>query len=217
MKLPSGEYTSDESEIFICSDSQAALQALNSYKFNSKVVLECWYILQDLSAINAVTLVWVPGHSDISGNENADSLARAWSDVEVVGPGPCVPLSKSWAKLINRSWAVTKHSQLRNSLTTCRQTKLLIKEPLSSIEASKLRCIKRENLRTLVGVLTGHFNFNKHLHTMGLKPNSLCDSCLEDEDTAYHLICLCPSLAHRRFKILGNFVLNERYRISFLV
>jgi ribonuclease HI len=198
-----------DKRVFICSDSQAALKALNSYKFESKLVVECWHLLQAFSAINAVTLVWVPGHSDILGNENADSLARIGSDVDAIAPVPCVPLSKGWAKMTIKSWANTEHNLLWNKLLTCRQTKLLIKKPLSKIEAAKIRCLKREKLRTLVGVLTGHFNFNKHLLTMGLATSSLCSRCLEDEDTAYHLVCLCPSLARRRFKILGNSVLNE--------
>ena len=196
--------------IFVCSDSQAALRALNSKKFESKLVIECWHLLQKISSFNVVTLVWVPDHSDILGNEKADGLARIGSDVEAIAPVPCVPLSKGWAKIEIRLWVQNKHSSLWKTLQTCRQTKLLIKEPLSAIEAAKIRCLKRENLRTLVGVLTGHFNFNKHLQNMGLAISSLCSRCLEDEDTAYHLVCLCPSLARRRFKILGNFVLSEQ-------
>ena len=123
---------------------------------------------------------------DILGNERADGLARIGSDSDVIAPVPCVPLSKGWANTTIRSWVKTKHSLLWNMLSACRQTKLLIKEPLSSIEAAKIRCLKRKNLRTLVGVLTGHVNFNKHLQTMRRATN------------------LCPSLAQRRF--FGNFV-----------
>ena len=199
-----------DKKVFICSDSQAALKALHSYKFESKLVLECWHLLQDMSGSNTFTLVWVPGHSDIAGNEHADSLARFGSDSNVVAPVPCVPLSKGWAKMQIRTWISKSHNLLWNSIPSCRQTKLLIKKPLSAIEAAKIRCLKRANLRTLVGVLTGHFNFNKHLQHMGLAISSLCERCLEDEDTAYHLVCLCPSLARRRFNILGSSVLNEQ-------
>jgi hypothetical protein len=198
-----------DKQVFICSDSQAALKALHSYKFESKLVLECWNLLHEFSNSNIVTLVWVPGHSDIRGNEYADSLARLGSDSNVVAPVPCVPLSKGWAKLTIRNWVSFSHTSLWKLIPSCRQTKLLIKEPLSAIEAAKIRCLKRDKLRTLVGVLTGHFYFNKHLQTMGLATSSLCNRCLEDEDTAYHLVCLCPSLARRRFQILGNSVLNE--------
>ena len=43
---------------------------------------------------------------------------------------------------------------------------------------------------------------------MGLIGHTFCNRCEEDEDTAYHLICLCPRLANRRRQILGEFVLS---------
>src|ERR1700744_1019121 len=63
--------------IYICSDSQSALKALNSYKISSAQVLECRDQVQLLAHQAPVTLVWVPGHNDIHGNEMADKLAKA--------------------------------------------------------------------------------------------------------------------------------------------
>lgn len=195
-------------KISLCSDSQAALKALMSYKIDSRLVLECRNLLQELSQRNLLTLVWVPGHSDISGNEEADGLARGGSSVVPTMPAPCIPLSKGWMKSTIRLWGTQAHSRYWKTLTTCKQTKLLIKEPLSRNEAKRLISMKRTDLRKLVGVVTGHFFFNKHLKNMRIKLSSLCERCEGDEDTAYHLICLCPRYANRRFKILGDYVLS---------
>jgi ribonuclease HI len=57
--------------IFIFSDSQAALKALNSFLIKSKLVWNCFQLL-DLAERNKVKLIWVPGHSGVEGNEKAD-------------------------------------------------------------------------------------------------------------------------------------------------
>ena len=197
------------SGISICSDSQAALKSLMSCKIDSALVLECKRKLEKLASANSVTLIWVPGHSDIFGNEMADELAREGSAMEPIGPTPAIPLSKNRFKAAIREWADKAHKIYWQSLESCKQTKILIKEPLSKSNATRVLSLRKDTLRKLVGVVTGHFYFNKHLYNMGLKNTSLCERCQSDEDTAYHLICLCPRLAQRRHRILGHFVLSE--------
>jgi ribonuclease HI len=198
-----------ESRIAICSDSKAAIQALSSFRFSSKLVLECRKNLQDLAASNSVTLIWVPGHSDIEGNERADSLAREGSSKIPCAPLPVIPLSGGWFAAEVKKWSFLEHGRLWSNLGTCRQTKLFLTKPLSEPECKKLLSLTRPSLRCLIGVITGHFYFNKHLHKMGLSPTPICERCGEYEDTAFHLICSCPRLAQRRNKILGEFFISR--------
>lgn len=198
--------------VSICSDSQAAISALGSYKFDSKLVLECREALQALARETSVNLVWVPGHSDIPGNEKADELARSGSSRTPIGPGPAIPLSKSWIKAVNRRWAFKAHTSYWRSLESCEQAKMFLREPLSKQDSKRLLSLNRISLRKLVGFLTGHFFFKKHLHNMRKVNSSFCN-CEEDEETAYHLMCLCPIYANRRHKTLGEFVLSlEQFR-----
>ena len=62
--------------IFILSDSQAALKALKAFKCESKLVWECKQTLKRLTTNNQVTLMWLPGHRGIEGNEEADRFAK---------------------------------------------------------------------------------------------------------------------------------------------
>jgi len=48
--------------------------------------------------------------------------------------------------------------------------------------------LARQDLRIFVGLLTGHVDVNRHLHIMGLRQDSGCPLCQEDEDTALHFI-----------------------------
>ncbi|KAJ8958596.1 hypothetical protein NQ318_016317 [Aromia moschata] len=72
--------------IQICTDSQAALMAIESSKVKSRLVLDCKKILNDLASCNRVILTWVPGHLGVPGNEEADRLARVGSIGYPIGP-----------------------------------------------------------------------------------------------------------------------------------
>ena len=62
--------------IYILSDSQVALNALDSCKVDSRLILNCIKTLNRLGRRNRVVLVWVPGHVGVRGNEMANELAR---------------------------------------------------------------------------------------------------------------------------------------------
>ncbi|KAJ8959714.1 hypothetical protein NQ318_021908 [Aromia moschata] len=95
--------------IQICTDSQAALMAIESSKVKSRLVLDCKKILNDLASCNRVILTWVPGHSGVLGNEEADRLARVGSIGYPIGPEPIlgVPYSmgvSTMKELLNKEF-----------------------------------------------------------------------------------------------------------------
>ena len=59
----------------------------------SHLVWETAMTLQQLSMHNCVRLLWVPGHSNIDGNETADELAKQAALMDYVGPEPALGLS----------------------------------------------------------------------------------------------------------------------------
>ena len=65
-----------DKNIYIFSDSLSAIKALNQLRISSSTILDCLSRINEVAANNSVSLNWVPGHSNIPGNEEADGLLR---------------------------------------------------------------------------------------------------------------------------------------------
>jgi ribonuclease HI len=79
--------------IHICSDSRAALASLAQTTTESTLVWECMQVLRKLSEFNIVTLVWIPRHQVIPGNEEADRLAKEGATEVPPNQFTAIPLS----------------------------------------------------------------------------------------------------------------------------
>ncbi|KAJ8909966.1 hypothetical protein NQ315_005973 [Exocentrus adspersus] len=115
--------------IQICTDSQAALHALKSPRITSQVVLECTNSLAALGQRNKVRLVWVPGHSGVAGNEEADVLARKGFSDTLTGPEPAIGLPYSYPLGSIDNWTREKCQEDWSRGIGLRQARLLIKGP----------------------------------------------------------------------------------------
>ena len=93
----------------IFSYSQAALKALSGPKVISRLVEECQEALSALAALNEITLIWVPGHHGILGNEMADKLARQATAMSLLGPEPALGIPKCLAREAIKSWTEYQH------------------------------------------------------------------------------------------------------------
>jgi hypothetical protein len=57
-------------------------------------------------------------------------------------------------------------------------------------------------------LLTGHCHLKRHLSKPGLTDDPTCQRCLQDDESATHIICDCKAIAHLRFRHLGQFFME---------
>ena len=191
--------------IYIFTDSQATIKSLDSYKFQSKITLECWNTLQVLSSYCPVTITWVPGHCGIEGNKITDNLAKKAAENAFIGPEPCIAVSLHTLQESIKDWKTTTFKNHWHSLNRARQAKncITINKSLTKF----LLSLSRKNLKRLTDILTGHCSLNNHLHTIGIANNPNSNSCGEIE-SAEHFLCHCSAYIMASAKHLGAYQLS---------
>lgn len=195
--------------IYILSDSQAALKAINSPAINSKIVWECINSLKQLSSSNRTVIGWVPGHAGIDGNEKADELARLGASTPLNGPEPFIGIPKSTVKNIIKEWVNQESNHLWHDTNGQETSKFLIREFSWKKTTERLQLGKNQ-LRILTGLLTGHCRLNKHMRRIRASENDSCRFCHEEDETSIHILCECEALCHKRDFELGWSKLQPR-------
>jgi hypothetical protein len=116
-------------------------------------------VLEKLSKCNKVTLMWIPGHQGIPGNEEADRLAKEGAVEVPPNQFPAIPFSVG--KNLIKKQLEQKHRARWNVCTRYRQSKVLMRYPLPG-RASKLLAMNNFRLRAAVGLLTGLTSLRAH-------------------------------------------------------
>lgn len=193
--------------VFIYSDSLAALKALSSSVITSKLVLSCLNTLNLLGTKCKLTLGWVPGHSGVLGNEAADELARTGSDQPFIGPEPSFGLSDSCLKVRLMEWVELEKTKHFNSLSPSSHSRFFIN--YSKKRTQEVLELSKEELRMYVGLNTGFCNLNYHLSKIGLASDSTCRLCGNGCETPRHILCECSAASRTRLRHFGRLDLDQ--------
>jgi hypothetical protein len=194
-----------EKYVSICSDSQAALKAIQAVRITSPLVQQCQRALNGISTRHAAGLYWIPGHAGVRGNEIADEFARGGSGWRFFGPEPVLGVSRQVIQRRLGRWLINQHwARWRGLGNTQRQTPDLISGPILGAKA-KFLSFNRTQSRAVNGLLTGYNTLRRHLHLLGLADSPLCRKCGVKEETSAHILCECEALASLRHMHLGSF------------
>jgi predicted Zn-ribbon and HTH transcriptional regulator len=92
--------------------------------------------------------------------------------------------------------------------------------PLPS-KANELLAMNKLRLRAAVGLLTGQTSLRVHLHKLGHTEQQECRLCGYEKEDIVHIVCDCPVLACKTYRILGCMFLKpedlENVRVSSLL
>jgi hypothetical protein len=79
---------------------------------------------------------------------------------------------------------------------------------LSAKRTKDLLNLNREQLRWMAGLLTGHCHVKGHLFKMGLTDDPTCERCLEEVESATHILRDCEAIGNLQFRHLGQFFME---------
>ena len=192
------------STIHFFSDSQAVINTADSTICNNSMARDTISLLNQLGLLHKVTLFWVPGHTNVVGNDRADELARLGSDTKPIGPEPCLPFSR------NHSNTEIREVTLSNHLIQYKKQDISEKGKIPLTAYLKLHRYKSLNLQAihikwLTWTFTDHSPLFYFQHKIDKANSPLCDFCQTEPDTSLHFLGHCARYATVRLCILGHF------------
>jgi hypothetical protein len=108
-------------------------------------------------------------------------------------------------RICNRDYKVAK---LVYSISVNRNRSYCDCQGPSTKRTKDLLRLNRDQLRWVVGLLTGHYHLEGHLFKLGLTADPICERCLEGDESSTHILCDCEAVAWTRFRHLGQYFLE---------
>lgn len=188
VELVTHEYRSKRAAI--CSDSLSSLKTLTSRFANDPMVTKIQIAIHDLivKGIN-ITLVWVPGHVGIRGNEKADMLAKS---------GLLLPPAALPIRLEDKILAV---KVLTYQESIAKQGSNIIGVPPIVRAIAPLSDLTRREKTALLRAAIGHTRLT-HSYLLTRTDPPRCPSCSYPERlTIQHIFNDCPAHVQTRTRL----------------
>lgn len=170
------------SKIIICSDSNSVIQAVKSNKTTKNHIINAIKNLTLELNRNKIKIMWIPGHTNIKGNEIADVAAKDAAvngiELNLINEPDFINLIEKQSKLTwNATWTLTQNNKLKE-----------IKS-----EIAEWATANQPQNRTYETVLTrlriGHTKLT-HSYLLSRSDQPICDMC-NVPVTVPHLLINC--------------------------
>lgn len=163
----------EEHEVKVWTDNPHLEKSIKHSTFHSKTLLNCRKLL------------------DSAGSFNLSTRQMKYTSPYVGSPKVCL-LTKPDIKQATRKLILTLWKDRWKNEPTCRQTKLMIKEPRARL-VKGLLLRDRKTLGMYIAYVTGHCTLRRHSKIMGINMGStLCRLCNSEEETPHHVLQKCP-------------------------
>ena len=184
----------------IFTDSKSTLEALeNPYENpNSDIDLLALSIHNLLNSFDIqLTLQWIPGHSDLQGNDRADKLAKEGARKDQSDkPSSYNTVRRILRNNIKEEWL----NRWGNGDTG----RVMYKEMSGPNPKDKINSLTRQNQSAIFQLRTGHSKLNFHLNRIDPCRPPHCRNCIWPYETTQHVLFECVGLKKDREKLLPH-------------
>ena len=189
---------SNPTNVIIFSDAKSALEVLQNPPYQDQITAEIAIGISNLIAAHAVhvTLQWILGHCNISGNETADKLAK----IEATKPQKS-PLAHKMP-----SYKILKKNNEKEDWLNrwaCGSTgRVICKEMAQPRPQDAINQLGRQDQSLTFQFRTQHTRSNQHLNRINPQHQPHCRHCDNPAETTEHLLLYCPNLQLKRKELL---------------
>ena len=193
----------------IYTDSQTAIKAIERPQRQSgqsiiKDLLDCIDEIMDKHRHLQIDIMWIPGHSEIQGNERADAEAKkAAADSTLNQLRKHRPLKSARTRHIKTAakeqWQKIWTEGTKNAKALRHITKIKRK---GNKTGPKLYndMVNRDTAATIAQLRTGHCGLNHYLHRFGINGSPYCE-CGYGKETVEHYLLECRNYKEPRKKL----------------
>ena len=128
-------------------------------------------------------------------------LAKAAAMLTFEGPEAVLWISTTGIRNTVLRWTHKEVQKCWRTNSWCRQAKLFIDGSDKQLTRFDLG-LSKQDLRVLVGLITGHTVHNRHLTVMKIWSDPICSACEEEEETTQHFLGSCWAYAMLWHKLL---------------
>ena len=188
----------------VFTDSQAAIQAVNRpHRQSGQSIIKEFLDTIDEAVLEnpelQVALTWVPGHSEIEGNEMADAEAKkAAINPMAARPFHHRPLRSARVQSIKAAAKAQWLKEWHNGTRTSHALRRIMKRP-GVKSGTKLygKISNREAVAALTRLRTGHCRLKHYLHRFKLADTPYCE-CRHGKETVEHYLLECKLYVEQR-------------------
>ena len=178
-----------KSNIVIFTDALSVLQALENDTGKDKLILNLSQTIGNVISTHVVdiTLQWIPGHTQIPGNDRADALAKLGAK------NPQIQRNASM-ETVRKTIKQNKKRIWMNEWEASDKGRSIYQHMATPNPKDSINQLQRNEQVTIFRLRSGHTPLNAHLTRIGVKSSPGCPLCGCPNETTSHHLFECQAL-----------------------